>query len=89
MKEDYQYYRMLIETLTTGTYGSTGSPRQPYHPPSQLTSDERRRREREDGYINSMKRAYKPDLPIQLFLEEEARKKASKIYFCVGLHVCL
>ena len=38
---------------------------------------ERRRAMKEDDYVRQMQKAYKPDLPLKLFLEEEARRQTS------------
>ena len=42
-----------------------------------MTIDERRRQARDDDYVRNMQKAYKPDLPLKLFLEEEARRQTS------------
>ena len=42
-----------------------------------MTIDERRRQARDDDYVRNMQKAYKPDLPLKLFLEEEARRQSS------------
>ena len=42
-----------------------------------LQADERRRQQRDDDHVRNMQKAYKPDLPLKLFLEEEARRQSS------------
>lgn len=62
---------MSIYTYIVSTRGSqqSDSPR--------INAEEKKRREREEAYVDAMKKAYKTDLPLQLFLDEDARRKAS------------